>query len=71
MESRLAKVEEVTSYGNFFYHDDPIIDDLPLVGAPEGLSVVGLDLDVVDVVALVGGAPELPDDLVDLKHSLL
>ena len=53
------------------HHDDTIIDDFSLVCASGRLKVVGLDLDVVDVVAFVRAAPELSDDLVDLTHALL
>ncbi len=55
----------------FIYHDDPVVADFPFVGTHGLVDIVRLDLDVVDVVALVGGTPQFADDLVDLTHSFL
>ena len=48
-----------------------VVVDLPLVGAGRNaVRLVGLDLDVVDVVAPVGRPPQLLHDPVDDLHAV-
>ncbi len=54
-----------------FYHDDSVVADLSLVSTGGCVVVVGLDLDVVDIVALVRCTPQLANDLINLTHSFL
>ncbi len=54
-----------------FYHDDTVVADPLLVGTHGLVNVVRLYLDVVDVIALISGTPQLTDDFVDLTHTFL
>ena len=50
---------------------DLVVVDLPLVGAGgDAVGLVGLDLDVVDVVAAVRRPPQLLHDPVDDLHTV-